>query len=110
MRIDLTAAMKAQNKPVVGALRSALAAIENAEAIDGSLAPSPDPGPIAGAVQGLHAAEVRRRDLAEADILHIVRAEISERRAAADDYAALGRLGHAARLRAEADVLAQYVE
>ena len=109
MRTDLTAAMKAQNTLVVGALRSALAAIDNAEAIDASLAPPPDPGPIAGAVKGLRASEVGRRELADADISHIVQAEISEGRAVADDYAARGRLDQAARLRAEADVLAQYV-
>lgn len=109
MRTDLTAAMKKRDTLAVGVLRSALGAIDNAEAVDVSLAPRPDSGVIAGAVRGLHSAEVGRRELTDAEILDIVRAEIVERRAAADDYHARGHQDHAARLRAEADVLHRYV-
>jgi hypothetical protein len=44
----------------------------------------PTQGPIAGAVRSLRAAEVARRELTDADIPYIVREEMIERRAAAD--------------------------
>jgi uncharacterized protein YqeY len=61
---------------------------------------------FAGAVAGLGAAETTRRQLSEADITAIVGAEISDRRAAADEYDRLGRPDQCERLRREADVLA----
>ena len=39
MRRDLTAAMKARDKPAIAALRSTLAAIDNAEAVDAAQVP-----------------------------------------------------------------------
>ncbi len=89
------------------ALRSALAAIGNAEAV----LPRPGPGPagsahVAGAVEGLGAGEAERRVLTEADLGEIVQAEITERRAAAGQYEQAGRSDRAERLRREADVLA----
>ena len=61
LRRALTAALKARDAVAVSALRSALAAIENAGAVDPGHAPPPGSGPIAGAVDGLGAAEVERR-------------------------------------------------
>jgi hypothetical protein len=91
----------------VAALRSALAAIDNAEAVEGAPAPGPGAGdaPIAGAVVGLGAAEVERRGLTGAQMDAIVRAEVAEREAAARAYERAGRREHAERLRAEAGVL-----
>src|SRR6202011_1439356 len=63
LRSARAAALKAGDRPAVRALRSALGAIENAEAV----AVRPPPGParsrIAGAVAGLGAGEIARRDL-----------------------------------------------
>lgn len=83
----------------MSALRSAMSAISNAEAVE------PGPGHpagtgsahFAGAVAGLGAGEAERRRLTEADVATIVRQEAAEREAAADDYE---RAGHAAESRA----------
>jgi len=91
LRRALTAALKSRDAVAVSALRSALAAIENAGAVEPGHAPAPGSGPIAGAVDGLGAAEVEQR------------------REAAREYAALGRTDRADRLHAEADVLAAHL-
>jgi hypothetical protein len=94
------------------AIRSALGAIANAEAVPVPTAPGGSHRLPAGsehiavAVAGLGAAEAQRRHLTEADIAEIVLAEISDRRSAADQYDRLGRTERAERLRSEAAILA----
>ena len=128
MRRDLTAAMKARNKPAIAALRSTLAAIDNAEAVDPAQVPpagaghpaSEDPpagggrpageGAIAGAALGVGAAEVERRALTAAETEAIVRREVAERQGAADAYRRAGQAPHAERLRAEAELLDAYLD
>jgi uncharacterized protein len=105
LRRALTTALKSRDAVAVSALRSALAAIENAGAVDPGHAP-PGSGPIAGAVDGLGAAEVERRPV---DVRAVVAAEVEQRRAAAREYTELGRPDHADRLHAEADVLAAHL-
>jgi uncharacterized protein len=108
LRSTLTQAMTSRDSVAVAAVRSALSAIANAEAIApleaGSKRPSSEH--VAGAVAGLGAAEAARRQLSAADADAIVAAEISDRRSAADDYERMGRADQAERLRREADVLA----
>src|SRR5689334_15844966 len=106
LRRALTAALKARDAVAVSALRSALAAVENAGAVDAAQAPSPVSGPIAGAVSGLGAGEVERRPV---DVRAVVAAEVEHRRSAAREYAELGRTDRAERLRAEAEVLAAHL-
>ena len=106
LRGALTAALKARDAVAVAALRSALGAIENAGAVDPAHAPSPGSGPIAGAAAGLGASEVERRPV---DVRAVVTAEVEQRRAAAHEYADLGRPDRAERLQAEADVLAVHL-
>ena len=106
LRGALPAAMKARDGAAVAALRSALAAIDNAEAVEP--APGRSPGAaghadLAGTVAGLGAAEVERRHLQEAEVEQIVQTEVADRRAAADAYERAGRL------RAEADVLSSHL-
>ncbi|HWD45875.1 MAG TPA: GatB/YqeY domain-containing protein [Actinomycetota bacterium] len=111
LRDGLPAAIKARDGVAVAALRSALAAIENAEAV------APPPGSpteathdrLAGTVAGVGAAEAERRALSEAEVEEIARGEVDERRAAADAYERAGRADPARRLRAEADVLGGYL-
>ena len=105
----LNAAIKARDLRAAGPLREALAAIDNAGAVAPPDAPARgrEPAPVAGSVPGLGAAEAPRRRLTEADLASIVAAEIAERRAAAAEYDRLGRPREAARLRAEADLLAE---
>jgi hypothetical protein len=111
LRRDLAVALKTRDRAAVTALRSALAAIENAEAPP---APPPTPGlvvseHVAGSVAGLGSAEVERRRLTEHDLRGIVEAERDERTAAALGYERLGRAEQAERLRSEADVLDRYL-
>jgi uncharacterized protein YqeY len=109
LRRALTAALKARDTVAVAALHSALAAIENAGAVDPMRAPAAGSGPIAGAVAGLGAAEVARRRLTPTEIRALVATEVEQRRAAAHEYADLGRPDRAERLQAEADVLAAHL-
>ena len=90
------------------ALRSALGAIANAEAVraDQSAADPTTSQYVAGAVAGLGAAEAQRRSLTGAEVDEIVDAEIAECMVAAADYEGRGYAEQARRLRREARVLA----
>jgi uncharacterized protein YqeY len=104
LQAALPAAMKARDKPAVTALRSALAAIDNAAAVP------PQEASFGLPAVGLGVTEVARRDQDEAEIERIVRAEIADRLTAADEYERLGRSDHAQQKRAEARVLVAHVE
>jgi hypothetical protein len=110
LRRALTAALKARDQGAVSALRSALSAIGNAEAIDPGEPGSGRPAatgsdhfagavPFASPGTGPGAAETERRQLTEADVAAIVRAEAAEREAAASQYERAGHAGQAAGLR-----------
>lgn len=111
LRQDLTAALKAGDRVAVTALRSSLAAIDNAEAVlvDRPLDGVTGNEHVAGAAAGLGAAEAERRHLTEAEVRSIVENEARERSAAAEEYERLGRTDLAERLRAEAEVLSRYL-
>jgi uncharacterized protein len=102
LREALRVALKSRDRVAVAALRSALAAIENASAVPaagrGGLAIEESPA-------GPGAADVARRELTESDMTRIIRSEVADREAAARDYEAAGRTERAAHLRAEADAL-----
>jgi uncharacterized protein len=104
LRAALPAAMKQRDLALVSALRATLAAIDNAEA-----PPAEDYEPGSLALEqtpvGAGVREVARRDLAEADVERVVRAEIDERRTAAQAYESAGQLERAERLRHEADAV-----
>lgn len=116
LRVALRAAMKERDAAAVSALRSALAAIANAEAVvpaDRPPAPAPWQSapsqsapsqnvPIAGGVAGLGSAEVARRAVTEQEAAAIAAAEAADRRAAARDYRAAGHGDRADRLLSEA--------
>lgn len=103
LRAALKPAMKARDLGAVSALRSALAAIDNAEAIDvGEM----KAGAMEDSPVGPGAAEVSRRDLTDIEIEAIVRGEIDERRSAATEYDQIGAIDRRDRLTAEADTLA----
>jgi len=108
LRQALPAALKARDQVAVAALRSAVSAIDNAQAVEAPPAPRSG-GVIAGAVTGLGAGDAARRELSEDDIAAIVSYELAERRRAAADYERAGQIDAAARLRAEADVLAAHL-
>jgi uncharacterized protein YqeY len=112
LRRALGVSLKAREAGSVSALRSAISAIGNAEAVDSAAV---RPGGIgsphfAGTVAGLGAGEAQRRRLTEADAVAIVRREAAEREAAASEYERGGRAEEAARLRAGARVLMGVLE
>jgi uncharacterized protein len=110
LQAALRVALKQRDAAAVSALRSALAAIGNAEALP---APATHRGGgdqyVAGSIGGLGSAEVSRRVLTEAEIAGIMTTEIAERRAEADRYEQAGHADRAGRLRREADALAAAV-
>lgn len=112
MRRALPAALKARDEVTVSALRSTLAAIENAEAVATSGTPTPviGTGGVVGAASGVGATEVARRELSDREVALIVRSEITERQGAAAVYEPAGHTDHARRLRAEAAVLSKYLD
>jgi hypothetical protein len=103
LRAALPAAMKARDGAAVTALRSALAAIENAAAV------APRASEFGLPALGVGATEVERRAVDDAEAERIVRAEVGERLTAADEYDGHGRDDHATRLRAEAGALTQFL-
>lgn len=118
LRRDLTSAMKARDGVTVAALRTALAALDDAEAVplptDGE-ARDPAGGHVArsehvaGSAVGVGAAEVPRRVLGAAEAAGVVRSQAAELAAAADEYDRWARPQEAARLRAQAEVLLAYL-
>jgi uncharacterized protein len=99
--------MKDRDPVAVEALRTVLGAIDNAEAVPSpeDSAPGPIQSPIASATQGVGAGDVPRRDLSDPDVAAIVRAEVDDLRASAEEYHGLGRDEPAKRLGAQADML-----
>lgn len=109
MRQALLEAMRARDRAAVSALRSALAALDNAEA-----APV-DEADLRGlaleqAPVGAGATEVARRELDEGEVADVVRAEADERLAVAARLTAPAHAERAARLRAEAAVLHRFLD
>jgi uncharacterized protein YqeY len=103
LRESLKAALSARDGVAVAVLRSALAAIDNAEAADWSAAPK-------GVRLGVGAGEIARRKLSAQEVLGVLRAEVSERVAAAAEYERLGRARQALGLKAEAAALESVLE
>jgi uncharacterized protein YqeY len=105
----LPVAMKSRDRIAVAALRTALAALDNAEAVD-----RPEGADRHQAIElvplGAGASEVARRELTEQQVADLVRAEVTERESAAAHYEELGRAEQAERLRAEAAVLAGHLD
>jgi uncharacterized protein YqeY len=104
LRAALLSAMKSGDRAAAGVLRSTLAAVDNAEAVDRPA--TTDHGlAIERTPVGVGAAEVPRRVLTEERVADLVRREISEREAAARAYDEAGQPEQAARLRTEAQLL-----
>jgi hypothetical protein len=110
LRRALTNAMKQRDPTAVTALRTALSAIDNAEAVARPEPPSEDgSGAIAGPAHGVGRSEALRRNLTEGEILDVVVDQIDERDHAADEYERLGQFDRANLLRDEAAVLRSHV-
>jgi uncharacterized protein len=107
LRRALAAALRARDQVAVAALRTALSALANAEAVpEPASATQPAASAhVAGAATGLGAAEARRRQLSEAEAQRIISLEVRDRLSAAEQYDSAGHADRAARLRREAAVL-----
>lgn len=106
LRSRLTVALRERDRAGAATMRSAIGALENAEAVPttGDLA-STTSSHVAGAAVGLGAAEAERRLLTDADERAIVGDEIDALRAAADEYTRAGAADRAAEARAAAQLL-----
>jgi len=98
---DLPPAMRARDATAIAAIRTVIAALDNA----GAVALSGPEAPAKG-----QSGDVPRRDLSPDDIQAILAREIAERRAAMTDYEAGGRPDAADRLRAEVAIIASYAD
>lgn len=109
MRRDLVAALKSRATDTAAALRTAIAAVDNAEAVDTTGLVTTDDGPVAGATAGLGSSEVARRTLSVADAHEVIAAVISEYVDEAERYESLTRDEAAEVLRQQAEVLRRYL-
>ena len=108
LRAALPVALKARDRTAVAALRSTLAATDNAEAVGAGVTTrglAIEESPV-----GAGATEVERRLLTEEQVRDVVVAEVAERRAAAEEYERAGRTDRAELLRAEAAVLDAHLD
>lgn len=111
LRADLVAAMKARRTEAVTALRTAIAVIDNAEAVEAPAQAASHAGSehVAGARTGVGSTEAERRVLSLAEVRALLRAQVEDRTGEADRYDTYGQRDAALRLRREADVLSRYV-
>lgn len=110
LRQRLTTALRERDKPIAAAMRSAIAALENAEAVPAS----PGLGAatsrhIAGAAMGVGAAEAERLSLDEATESAVLRAEVDGLLEAAREYESLGHGDRAVEARTSATELSNVV-
>ncbi len=105
LRAALRTSMKARDQLAVDAIRTALAAIDNAEAVEIADTTAFSVSRIAGSVAGVAAAEVPRRSLTETEMAELVEREAADRRSAAEGYEQEGYPKRAAELRDSAAVL-----
>lgn len=111
LRSDLTAAMKDRDSETITALRTAIAAIDNAEAVEATTAEQDNAdGLIAHAGHGVGSTDVARRELSADDVAAILRGHVDDYLAAADRYAKLNQHGAAAPLRRQAHLLQHYLQ
>ncbi|WP_189956516.1 hypothetical protein [Streptomyces alanosinicus] len=101
--------MRARDKVATSALRSALAVLDNAEAVPVGAAELRGAA-IEEAPVGVGVTEAARRELSEEHITDLVRAEAEERLALAARFTAPAQADRAALLREEAAVLLRLLD
>jgi uncharacterized protein YqeY len=106
----LLPAMRAGDKDTVAVVRSALAAIANAEAVPAPTTTPVGTGPVAGAATGIGSTEAPRRELTKDEVREVVERERQDRVQAAEESEAGGLGEYAARLRTQAAVLTFLME
>lgn len=101
--------MKARETDTVAALRTAIAAIDNAESVAGGDVSATTDGPFAKSAEGVGATEVARRQLSAADIAEVLGRHVHEYLSNAEDYDAMGRHEAAGQLRRQAAVVSRHL-
>ena len=110
LRQRLTRALRERDKPTAAAIRSAIAALENAEAVPMSHgAVTATSTHVAGAAIGVGAADAERLALDEETEAAILRAEVDSLLEAAGEYDSLGRGERAVEARTAANELSGVV-
>ena len=110
LRHGLVTALKARDTDALAALRTTIAAIDNAEAVPVPDTSRPATGVhIAGSRSGPGSTEAARRQLSASELRDILAGQITEHTREADRYDALGRADAAERLRRQARTLTAYL-
>ena len=104
LRTDLLTAMRVRAGVEVAVLRALVATFDNAEAVE----LGEQHQRYVELKFGDRSAEVPRRRLTEADVESLLAREVSERRDAAVHLREMGQAERAARLAAEAEIVARY--
>jgi uncharacterized protein YqeY len=105
LRADLKTAMLGKDRARAALLRTLIAAIDNAEAVEATAEQQTESFRKLGDPSG----EVARRVLTAADIAAVLEREAASRLEAAAQYRAGGNAAEAARLEAEANVVRGYI-
>jgi uncharacterized protein YqeY len=101
IKADLRDAMKSRRTVTVATLRSLLAAIDNAEAVDGTAVVNPVIG---------RSNDVPRRELSEAEVRQLVQREADEYAGAVATYERLGLAEELEKVRLKLEVTRQYLK
>jgi hypothetical protein len=110
LRQGLTVALKARDSVAAAALRTAMAAIDNAEAVAAPATNAPSTSAhVAGARSGPGSTEAPRRELSAGELRDILRGQVAEHAHEAEGYDALGQADAAERLRRQARTLETYL-
>jgi type VI protein secretion system component VasF len=104
--------MRARDRHTAGAIRTLIAALENAEAVrvEATATPVTDSPYVAGAAVGLGASEVPRRVLAPHEERALVAREVADLRQAAQTLATAGRQERSAELLRFAETVERLLE
>lgn len=108
LRSDLKAAMQARAADEVRLLRTLIAALDNAEAVPLEARTGDDPSLLGTRAFGDPSGEVARREIDGVTLDALLQTEIEARLTAAADYERHRQEAEAARLRAEAGLIARY--
>ncbi len=110
VRRDLRAAIKSRQPETISVLRTMIAAIDNAEAVQPeSESPRSGDGAVAHSSPGVGSTEAPRRELAMSDVHAIVRDLLREYETQAEHYRSMHQHEAADRLRRQANVLCAYL-
>jgi len=106
LQADLRDALKARDRTRTSVIRTALAALANAEAVEAQ--PVADRSVHPHGADGLYAAEVERHALTDEETRRVLGEVRDDLLRSADELAELARAPQAEELRTQADILATY--